>query len=748
MPVVIRPLRDCIARPDADGCRFGLIEHLLAVAGACHNRHGTPEEKLGFLAGLLHDAAKASAGWQEYIRLPNPKRGPPHAALGAALFAFWADDLIPRWAGADRTRIDYLSDLGLDWTRILCDHHGRIGDLLEEQTGEATLPPWVTTAFHSGEDPSELIETCDQEGLLTLVREAFPESQFHLKDFQRWYGDFDDFWLRRVGTVRPGLLRKLLRVRRQEDVPLAEEGLRLAELGDRLIFADRSDAADWDVSLLDSTTAGQAIEAIQGHCRQEAENSLDQQADPRLVAARGQLLEEAVAKYREQTPDAWAFTLLLPTGYGKTLTGLRVALEACRAGRCERVIYVAPYLSILSQAADDIEKATALDVFQHHHLTAATLEDHQPYDVLDTWQAPLLATTFNQFFRALFPNRAQQCLRIRALHRAFLFIDEPQIVDTKVWNVFLRALAVGARRYGYQVLFSTATLPPLDEGLGAPPVPLAPVVQPTTRYVIRTEPQPWKAAETATQAQQRLQDRGSVAVIVNTIRDAVQVFRLAHQKAPGRWLCLTAMMLPGHKAQRIAGIKERLDPKQPGGPQPTGVVCTQVLEAGVNLSFRALLRALPVLSSIAQAAGRANRHGEGEPVEVCVFRFLRDDETDSRPFVYRDRTALRQTDALLQPDSRLPEERLPAVLDEYYRRCWAENAQTGPLERFGEAARGRWSALAGLEPFGGDGPRLEVFIPGAEQYLSDKMRGLLQHFGAVDARDLLGRYLDGSLRRR
>src|SRR5690606_30677744 len=118
----------------------------------------------------------------------------------------------------------------------------------------------------------------------------------------------------------------------------------------------------------------------------------------------------ALQNYRIHVEQTF-FTLLLPTGYGKTLTGLRVALEALHKGRCKRLIYVAPYISILSQAANEIEKATGLPVFVHHHLSILgekdqpaqdrQREDHQSFDLMDTWQAPLIATTFNQLFRAL-----------------------------------------------------------------------------------------------------------------------------------------------------------------------------------------------------------------------------------------------------------------------------------------------------------------------------------------------------------
>src|SRR5690242_4748147 len=100
---MVIPFGDCVARPDLDGMRFPLPTHLEAVAGGCGRADGSPQERLAFLAGLLHDAAKGAEDWQQYIRSGGRiRRGPPHAPLGAALFAFWAEDLVPRWAGGDR----------------------------------------------------------------------------------------------------------------------------------------------------------------------------------------------------------------------------------------------------------------------------------------------------------------------------------------------------------------------------------------------------------------------------------------------------------------------------------------------------------------------------------------------------------------------------------------------------------------------------------------------------------------------
>jgi CRISPR-associated helicase Cas3/CRISPR-associated endonuclease Cas3-HD len=738
--VIPHPLRDCVARPDVDGQRFGLIEHLIAVAERCGRADGPPEERLAFLAGLLHDAAKAAFGWQEYIQ-GRRKQGPNHAPLGAALFAYWAEELVPLWV-AERPARQRLFDLAADWTRIVYDHHGEVRDLTPAQV------PWLQS--NPGDDFLDLLAESDRDGLMALVRLFFPEAATTLDGFSGWLNDFGDRWHRRLKFDRDALVRDRKRSAPPTSLaPLAEQGLRLAELGSRLIFADRSHAADWDAAYLSRRDAEGGVLQLGSYCGRRAEEALLAGASGELVRRRGRMGVEALETYRQHR-DAGLFSLVLPTGCGKTVAGLRIALEACRTDRCRRIIYVAPYLSILSQAAAEIRSACGLEVFVHHHLSAALLEDHQPYDVLETWQAPVLATTFNQLCRALFPKRAQQCLRIPALDGAFILVDEPQIIDPQVWNLFLKALEVAARRRHCQILFLTATLPPTAYGLDEQPVELvsreAAFALSQVRYAILSTEERWDAGRLAEEASRRLASGGSVAAILNTVRDAVDVFAES-RKTAGCWFCLTARMLPGHKGRIIRAVRELLEPGRPGGPEAVGVVSSQVIEAGVDLSFRNLLRARPIYSSVVQAAGRANRHGEGQPAEVVVFPFVRLDGKDSRMWVYRDETACQQTDQVLRARPRLTESEVPGALESYYREWWSRCKYGASLAMLEKAARGEWSAVAGLTPFSDDMPREEVFVPGSEGYLSEEGRKLLGHFRLKDSRELLRSVQDPAFRR-
>ncbi|MBC7186469.1 MAG: CRISPR-associated endonuclease Cas3'', partial [Calditrichaeota bacterium] len=394
MPLVV-PLAECRARPDQTATRWPLVEHLTEVASHCGSATGSREERLAFLAGLLHDAGKCQAAWQSYARAQTGK-GPPHAPLSAALFAWLAEALIATWELEPGSKQE-LRRLCLDWTRLIYCHHDALDDL-------DLRPPWEKSWA-----PAELAAmwaTCDVIGLVQLVRSHFPELTVQIGPFPDWLAEYGDVWERRVRFISSVPPSGATALGDNGAAPAPHPGLRLAHLSGQLISADRYHAGQFQLVTLRPSEARAALAHLHAFCQARAEERLAAGASPQLVAARAALQQQAVERYHRTAESAF-FSLTLPTGYGKTLTSVRVALEAVADGRCSRLIFVAPYLSILSQAADEVYRATKLPVLQHHSLSLLEHGDDDDVEALDSWQASVILTTFNQLFRVLFPRRAQ-----------------------------------------------------------------------------------------------------------------------------------------------------------------------------------------------------------------------------------------------------------------------------------------------------------------------------------------------------
>ncbi len=734
VPVVI-PFDQCIARPDdEDGGKHLLRDHLVAVATACGSDKGSYEERIAFLAGLLHDAAKAHADWQDYIR-GSREKGPPHAPLGAALFAYCAESLVDAWDLSREKRL-ILRDIVLDWSRAVYDHHGKLEDLDEEE------PPWDETGAKLRHF-DEAIDASDMEGIFSFTASYFPEVCLTVDRFQEWLEEFPTQWQKRVRRDRMKYLKQKQKTAESAETSLAQAACSIPNAAARLVAADRYHAGGLQETTLERTEAVHGQEKLINVCEDKGRAAIEDGADPALVGLRQNIQQGVVQTYQNHSQELF-YTLCLPTGYGKTLSALRIGLNACASGRCRRILYVAPYLSILSQNTVEILETTGVEVLQHHHLSLAELDDDQ-VEVTETWQTPILTTTFNQFFRAIFPRRAHQTLRVEALRQAFVIVDEPQIIDVRYWNVFLRILGVLAEQLDFQVLFTTATLPPMVSGLFHPVVKLAPQIRPSGRFELSVEREGLGVecvAERAVEAAKRV---GSVAVVMNTIRDAVEVYQQIRSTAPDgtKIYCLTALMLPAHKARVIQSIQADLKRHK-----RIIAVCTQILEAGVDLSFQTILRALPILPSAAQVAGRANRHGEKHRSQVILFPFLREDGQDSRVWIYRDETSRKHTDRVLKEAGSIKEEELGEALDKYYQLCWDENSNTAFMGKsLDEAARGKWSALSVLVPFISGPPRNSVFVNQPVEELSDTMQLLMAQFAPEGGQQLLERYMDWRFRR-
>lgn len=716
----------CIARPGSGSQQFALSEHLRTVGEqASGHEHGIRRNLLK-LAGLLHDMGKARDSWQQYIRLVGT--GVHHAFLGSAVFFY----LVQQQA-LSREDMRYALFLCRD---IAC-HHGVLNDLGDD-------PPW----FGGWEEGS--LREMDLEGFQNFIHQACPQFSHFPTDATQLEQD-----LKKLARVwRKWSLKALSGI---DDVssalPWALRGPTSA-----LIAADRFDAANIQPDPgINADLANRALAQL--------EHYIDAEKD-RVSALGG----SKMARFRQQAQhdvegllhkESTPLTILqMPTGSGKTLVAVKAALQHFVSHPPGKLIYVAPYLSIVTQTADSIRHATGLEVLEQHHLSLPELKQMEspegPLLLMESWQSPVVVTTFNQLFGAVFPRKAQESMRLRALHNAYVIIDEPQIMDSSVWNMFLTMLRPLTAEMQAQILIMSATIPPYRFAPGLESiltvVSSEPLPRSAGRFIISVDSEPKTIADTAQWAQELVRESGSCAVILNTIADVAQVTETLQKEVDShvQLFALHGAMQPLHKAHQLSMIKWAMH-----NNQPTLVIATQTLEAGIDISFRTILRARAILPSIIQAAGRANRHGENTRAQVTMFDFVREDGSSSRHFVYRDAIMREETDALLTPGRMVEEPDIPALLNCYFDKVFERNHYTAGLQRIIQAAGGEWSAIAGLEPFGQDTfiPRLPVFIPigGPKDqpylWIDDTTQRLMQSFN-VSVERIYQRFIEpGFLRR-
>ena len=325
------------------------------------------------------------------------------------------------------------------------------------------------------------------------------------------------------------------------------------------------------------------------------------------------------------------FSLTVPTGGGKTLSSLAFALEHAVAHDKRRVIYAIPYTSIIEQTADVFRAIFGVAHVVEHHSQAETTDTRETLRsrlACENWDAPLVVTTNVQLFESLFASRTSRCRKLHNIANSVIVLDEAQLLPPEFLQPILDALHVLVLHYGVTVLLCTATQPALTTRTEFDP-----------RKNLRGLPRPTEIIEDAAalfSALQRVKvrwpDNLNVAVELSTLvpelvaHDCVLVIvntradsRALTQLLPEGTLHLSAAMCGAHRKDVIDTIRQRLQARRNGDTTPLRVVSTQLVEAGVDIDFPVVYRALAGLDSIAQAAGRCNREGLLEYGQVVVF---------------------------------------------------------------------------------------------------------------------------------
>ncbi len=321
--------------------------------------------------------------------------------------------------------------------------------------------------------------------------------------------------------------------------------------------------------------------------------------------------------------------MTVPTGGGKTEASLRFALHHARAHKMERIFYIVPYITIIDQNADKIrailekEEERGKVVLEHHSNFVPPDDTRYLYSLLaENWDAPIVFTTQVQFLEALFGYGTRDARRMHQLANSVIIFDEVQTLPIRITNMFTTALRFLTHNCSATVVLCTATQPPLDTlpnmyrslKISKEQIIIqddAALFQRLKRVEVHDARKPGGLtnAEIADLAERALQEKGSVLIVVNTRPSALALY----QEIQGRNLDagvyhLSTNMCPAHRMDVLEKqIKPKLEAKEP-------VICvsTQLIEAGVDIDFGAVIRALAGLDSIAQAAGRCNRHGERE----------------------------------------------------------------------------------------------------------------------------------------
>ncbi len=424
------------------------------------------------------------------------------------------------------------------------------------------------------------------------------------------------------------------------NVVAPEDVVVLRELLTRFVFSALVDADYRDTAAFydPASEARRATAAASHHSMAELRDLLD--AHLNILAGKAE--ETPVNRQRssilascraaaEQPPGI--FDLTVPTGGGKTLAAMSFALRhAARHGK-RRVIVVLPFTAIIEQNARVYAGILGEDqVLEHHgaydgeseriaawcrqHGLARAEHTRRHKLVAENWDAPVIVTTSVQFLESLHAHEPGRCRKLHNLADAVVILDEAQSIPAHLLDATLDTLRGLVRAFGVSLVCCTATQPALHArtdaqgrhrpGLGAP-VPI--IAEPGPLFaaldrVLVTWPDDLGTVLPWGNLAEQLRAEPQALAVVHRRQDAWELARLVGEDC----LHLSALMLPDHRHRVLTDIRQRLKDRK-----TCRVVATQLIEAGVDVDFPVVFRALAGLDSLAQAAGRCNREGRLGP---------------------------------------------------------------------------------------------------------------------------------------
>lgn len=404
--------------------------------------------------------------------------------------------------------------------------------------------------------------------------------------------------------------------------------------------------------------------------------------DTPVNRARAYFLESCRTHGAESDPGI--FTLSLPTGAGKTISSMAWALEMAIRNHHDRIIYVIPYTSIITQTAMVFREIFGEENILEHHsevVVEQQTEDDKSCEQMsrlkfltENWDAPIILTTNVQFFESLFASKPAKCRKVHSIANSVIVMDEVQALPEGFLSPILSAISTLSGAFHCSILCCSATQPVYDEALSSPDdggdyyIPLdtkgdlvpreAKYFAPFDRVDYHLEPQTVTSQELA----ERLAAEHSVLCVVNSRKDAGQVYRALRDLPKvnaDEVIHLSRSMCSAHLRRAIETIKERMREGE-----PTKVISTQLIEAGVDLDFPCVWRAHSGLGSIIQAGGRCNREGKMEQRgQVFVFSLA----DGSKPFGNIARGCNATKMLLHKQSNKIADPTDPEVIAKYYR---------------------------------------------------------------------------------
>lgn len=587
--------RQYYAHISPSGVRQSVVAHLRGAAeraGMCLS--GVGLEESAYLVGLVHDLGKLTEEYQVYLEEGDiRKRGSVIHTFQGCRFLQEQAQIVPE---RDAAVNPYAAEL---LAYAVGAHHG-LFDCVNE------------TGLIGMKYRREKENISYQEALAGFFSQEITQEEVK----------------KRFALASAELDRILLKIEQnyeKDDEYCFEIGLLTRLLLSAVMEGDRHDTANFMRNATEFEHNGD-LGSIWGSRLRYLEEKLKKLPAESSVAKARAFISDQCKEFAGQPQGI--YRLNVPTGSGKTLSSLRYALAHAEKYHLKHVILTSPLLSILEQNAAVIREFVGDDslILEHHSNVVLSEQTSEQLDerefLIQSWNSPIIITTLVQLLNSMFDGKTSSIRRFQALCNSVIVIDEVQTVPTKLLSLFNLTIRFLAEQCGTTVILCSATQPYL-EGIDHP-------LLPPPKDMIPYDPIIWKAFDRTRLCplgNRRLEelpelirslmvDTDSLLVVCNKKDEAAY---LLEQTKTADYLSfhLSASMCVQHRRDAVASLKKAKDSKE--SKEKVLCISTQVIEAGVDISFQRVLRLSAGMDSVVQAAGRCNRNRESDtPCPVYI----------------------------------------------------------------------------------------------------------------------------------
>ncbi len=520
------------------------------------------EDSLFVKAVLFHDLGKVLDSFQDYIQKKS-KSSEPHAPISGIIYLL---------NHTDSTLLIKKDDLFV--FNAIISHHGKL------------------KSFKNPDGGHDILEFFREEVATKNIKEIYSK-----KDVVEYVE------LREIDTKK---FRKLRRKNRDLTFDV-KDFIAQKLLFSKLIFADKYEAI-YKTHYLKVENQNSVAEL-----KRELRKII-KVTDPKRDEVKNDILNSYDRDYS-------IFTLTAPTGIGKTLTSLELALKIKEDKELSKIIYILPFTSIIDQTYEIFDKLFPQQITKHHY--AVTFDENQEennreYDrwkfILNSWSDPFIVSTLYQLFFALLSNKNSDNIKFQALQNAVIVLDEVQAIPFNLWKAFKALLPLLSSKLNSTFILMSATMPILtDKTMALELADKKEIFKEKNRYVLKYFPDDTLEA-LASAIVNEYQKGNSVLCVVNTIKRSKLLYKMVKESVKSSY-CLNSYMFFEDRKEVVESIKDSFS----SNVTAKILISTQVIEAGVDLDFDIGFREFAPISSIIQTAGRVNREDKKGMSDIFIF---------------------------------------------------------------------------------------------------------------------------------